>query len=91
MCLPQEAVAKAVMQVTDKHIANIHKFGRPETGYRTYNSGHEAWAVCKEELDELWDEIKGKGPAERIRKEAIDLAAAALAIVIEAEQLEEEA
>ncbi len=46
-----------------------------------YSSIHEAWAIIKEELDELWDEVRRKKPLRdpfQIRHECIDIAAAAL-------------
>jgi hypothetical protein len=42
------------------------------------NSAHEGYAVIKEELDELWHEIKNdkaEGQKERMRNEAIQLTA----------------
>ena len=43
-----------------------------------FNSYHEGYAVIKEELDELWDEIKGEEDPERLRAEAIQVGAMAL-------------
>jgi glutamyl-tRNA reductase len=44
------------------------------------NSAHEGWAILKEEVDELWDEVK-KNPQTRaiskMKKEAIQVAAMA--------------
>lgn len=44
---------------------------------RSFNSPHEGWAVIREELDELWDEVrrKGGGRGPEARKEAIQVAA----------------
>ena len=48
------------------------------------NSGHEGYAVIKEELDELWEEIrKDNGSSKEARSEAIQIAAMAFAYVIE--------
>ena len=78
----------AVDLVVKKYAANVRRWGGVnDDPYRTFNSYHEAKAVCEEELDELWDEIKSGQDPDRIRKEAIDLAAAALALVAEAREL----
>jgi hypothetical protein len=45
------------------------------------NSAHEGFAVLKEEVDELWDEVKvkqGERNLENMRKEAIQVAAMAV-------------
>lgn len=48
------------------------------------HSGHEGYAVIKEELDELWEEIrKDNGSSNEARKEAIQIAAMAFAYVLE--------
>ncbi|KKN44377.1 hypothetical protein LCGC14_0693730 [marine sediment metagenome] len=41
------------------------------------NSEHEGWAVIKEELDELWEEVRAYPDADRnkMAKEAIHVAA----------------
>lgn len=48
-------------------------------------SPHEGYAVLLEELDELWDEVKANHPerSERMRKEAIQVAAMAIRFVLE--------
>ena len=52
--------------------------------HRPMHSAHEGYAVIKEELDELWDEIKVKVPdTAKMRAEAMQVAAMALAFVIE--------
>lgn len=46
--------------------------------YSKFNSNHEAYAVIKEELDELWDEIrknKGINGNEQIKHELIQIGA----------------
>ncbi len=51
-----------------------------------YNSAHEAYAVIREELDELWDEIKRKDhkrDSEKIQSEALQVAATAFRFVLE--------
>lgn len=49
-----------------------------------FNSLHEGYAVAKEEVDELWDEIKAKNPdREKIRTEAMQCAAMFIRIMSE--------
>jgi len=49
------------------------------------SSAHEGWAVLMEEVDELWDEVKGKHPERRarMRAEAIQIAAMAVRFIEE--------
>jgi len=53
--------------------------------HKPFNSPHEGWAVCFEELDELWDEVRAWQPTtddlSKMRKEAIHLAAMALRFI----------
>ncbi len=56
--------------------------------FPTFNSLHEAYAVIKEELDEFWEVVKlnqQKNPdrIEDARKEAIQIAAMALGVLVE--------
>lgn len=51
-----------------------------------FNSAHEGFAVLKEEVDELWDEVKAKQGARdvaKMRKEAIQVAAMAMRFVLD--------
>jgi len=54
--------------------------------YGPFRSSHEGYAVIKEELDELWEEIRKK-PYHRshtaLRKEAIQVAAMAARFVLD--------
>jgi len=52
--------------------------------FPAFNSPHEGWAVIREELDELWDHVRGNtGRGPEARKEAIQIAAMALRYVID--------
>lgn len=52
--------------------------------YPTFASGHEGWAVIREEMDELWDEVrKRNSDPDRMRAEAIQVAAMAIRFVLD--------
>jgi hypothetical protein len=57
---------------------------RAQDMHAPMHSLHEGYAVLKEELDELWDEVRMKHPDfERARKEAIQCAAMAVRLVLD--------
>jgi hypothetical protein len=56
---------------------------RSTNKFGPFNSTHEGYAVIKEELDELWDEIKKNGSSERLHKEATQVAAMAVRFLID--------
>ncbi len=51
-------------------------------GGKVFNSSHEAYAVLLEEVDELWDAIKGNDLA-HARVEAIQVCAMAIRFIAE--------
>lgn len=52
--------------------------------YPTFASGHEGWAVMREEMDELWDEVRKRdSDPERMRAEAIQVAAMGIRFVLD--------
>ena len=60
---------------------------RAKAAHRNFNSGHEGYAVIREEVDELWDAIKRQkgyntysGPAAH---EAVQVAAMALRFLVD--------
>ena len=54
-----------------------------ERQFGAFASAHEGYAVIKEELDELWDEIKGNADCTRLAAEAVQVAAMALRFVMD--------
>jgi len=46
-----------------------------------YHSLHEAYAILKEEMDELWDEIKMNGLPASIRAEVVDIGAVCIRLL----------
>lgn len=55
--------------------------------YPPFNSAHEGYAIIKEELDELWEQVKlkqsTKGRSELMEKEAIQVAAMAVRFLLD--------
>jgi len=68
---------------TDLVIAKvIEEMERATQEHGTFHSTHEGYAVMKEELEELWEEIK-KNDGARINEEALQLAAMALRFLVD--------
>ena len=65
----------------------IKEYGRALNAHPPFNSAHEGYAVIKEELDELWDEIKKSGRTgadlDRMKEEASQVAAMALRFMVD--------
>ena len=74
-------------QITDETIKEIlHEHTKAVNRYASFNSAHEGYAILKEEVDELWDEIKKKDhirDKKEMKKEAIQVAAMALRFITE--------
>ena len=61
--------------------AILEEYDQAEARFGAYNSAHEGYAVLKEEVDELWDEIKLKEHLRlpyKLQREAIQVAAVAM-------------
>ncbi|MEM0158468.1 MAG: hypothetical protein QXV22_00515 [Thermoplasmataceae archaeon] len=72
--------------LNDKKIEGIFKeiSAELENAYSKYGpmrSKHEAIAVVFEELNEVWDTIRHKEPDRRTHEEAVQLAAAVVAMI----------
>jgi hypothetical protein len=62
----------------------VEEYRRAAGKFARFNSAHEGWAVLREEVDELWDEVKSKsGTRASMRVEAVQVAAMALRFVLE--------
>mgnify|MGYP001558597287 CR=1 FL=1 len=62
----------------------VHELDRACSLYPPLGNPHEGYAVILEELDELWDEVKkkqGERSVEKLRKEAVQVAAMALRFI----------
>lgn len=62
----RDLVTQAVANELERAYA---KHGREQWGR------HEFYAILKEEVDELWDDIKADAPQDKLRHEAIQVAA----------------
>ena len=66
-----DAIEKEFLRACIKHPVGFH-------------SGHEGYAVIKEEVDELWDEIKEQHASPAcLRTEAVHVAAMALRFLVD--------
>lgn len=71
--------SKATFSVIDEIL-------RARKTYSSFHSSHEGYAIIKEELDELWDEIKAKNELrdiEKMKQEAKQIAAMAIAFMVD--------
>ena len=57
---------------------------RAYSNHAPMNSPHEGWAIIKEEVDELWKDVKGNhGESEAARIEAMQVAAMGVRYMID--------
>lgn len=86
----QKAAKKAPMNTPQKTLQAIleiaTEFDSAANAFPPFASPHEGYAILKEEVDELWDEVKKK-PSLRsnmaLEKEAIQVAAMALRFLVD--------
>jgi NTP pyrophosphatase (non-canonical NTP hydrolase) len=72
--MDKDAALKAVVEELER-ATRLHP--------RSFNSAHEGFAVLKEEVDELWEEVKhGRDPAD-LRAEAVQVGAMALRFLMD--------
>lgn len=76
MTIPSDATIDAVLKVIKLEYVNARRKFAP------FNGGHEGYAIILEEVEELWDTVKQNQP-ERAKQEAIQVAAMALAFLLE--------
>ena len=70
------------MSYCDYLIEVDNEITRATQKHKPMNSAHEGYAVIKEELEELWDEIKKQNPSKTLmHKEALHVAAMALRFI----------
>lgn len=56
---------------------------RAQAKFPPMASLHEGYAILKEEVDELWDEVKGQQRRERIAAELLQVAAMAVRMYLD--------
>lgn len=69
------------MKIEEALAEVLEEYTRATGLHGSFTSSHEGWAVLKEEVDELWDEVKKKSNArnqQTMQKEATQVAAMAL-------------
>ena len=70
---PAPALRATLERLIEQELESAYaKHGREQWGR------HEFYAILKEEVDELWDAIKADEPQDRVRDEAIQIAAMVL-------------
>ena len=87
---PATQPKKAPMNTPQKTLQAIleiaTEFDNASNAFPPFTSPHEGYAILKEEVDELWDEVKKK-PSLRsnmaLEKEAIQVAAMALRFLVD--------
>lgn len=61
----------------------VRELNRATRIHGEFHSTHEGFAILKEEVDELWDEVKKNGSTARLRAEAKQVAAMAIRFMID--------
>lgn len=73
-----------VLAIRDEVVAELNK---ARSNFPPFHTAHEGYAIILEELDEMWDEVRKQyGDHDRlknIRKEAIQVAAMAMRMVLD--------
>lgn len=67
-----------LVQILNEVGMEVH---RAHEKYGDFKSLHEAYAVLLEETEEMWETIRKKQSRERTREEAIQVAAAVVAMI----------
>jgi hypothetical protein len=71
-------LAEVIMDRNEAVNKTVLEYDSAVAKFPSFNSAHEGYAVIKEELDELWDAIKGNMRPETLADEAKQVAAMAL-------------
>lgn len=60
------------------------ELAKTQISFDPFHNSHEGYAVLKEEVDELWDDVKANRP-NRAREKAVQVAAMAIRFLIDLE------
>ena len=80
------------MEIEKAALLAIHEYEGARGKFPWFQSAHEGFAILYEEVDELWEAVREQhGPTreEHLKKEAIQVAAMALAFLVEVAYREE--
>lgn len=80
--------AMSTVDWTAVSVEVLEELAKARKRFPPMQSAHEGWAILKEEVDELWEEVRGNKRdmstyLAACRKEAVQCAAMALAFIIE--------
>lgn len=69
-----------------RYLHEVHEeIDRATKKYGPINSAHEAYGIIKEEIDEMWDEIKANDN-DKARQEAVQAAAMCIRLLVDSEE-----
>lgn len=90
---------EAILQSDKMRTSNIlmdvvEELAKAQIAHEPMHSAHEGWAVIREEMDELWDEVRKRDRSprtiKRMRREAVQIAAMAVRFVADVCDKEED-
>jgi len=71
------------MRITRAMMLIKNEYEWAEKHFPQFRSYHEGYAILKEEVDELWDEIKGDQDPNALSKEAVQVATMAMRFLVD--------
>lgn len=71
------------MKESEAFLAVEDELRRANAQFGPFRSAHEGYAILKEEVDELWDEVKANASKECLRDEAMQVAAMAIRFIMD--------
>ena len=67
--------------IEDIMMAVNEELNRATNRFGPFNSAHEGYAILKEEVDELWDDVKNNASKYKMCDEAVQVAAMAIRFI----------